>query len=387
LTNAPAARSIVFSFFIAISKETRVLSGPEQLAWVEAFFQAFNAQEFAGLLTFRLDDNIGNYASPADPVRVQIENVIAAYQRRDLEEDLIARAIELRPRNGALAALARSRKAVAAPDDVHLERLIRETNSFLDFGKWLERANLVQVCVCRIEIQVAGGQVFGTGFLVGPDLLLTNYHVMEPVVAFEDGPAGYTGPRARATDVVCRFDYKVLDSGAVNDGSKYRLAPAWRVALSPNDPGTRDPNPDELDFALVRLAERVGDQPLGARRGVPGDARRWISRPAGAAPPALAAHSPLFIVQHPEGAPIKLALDSDGIQTVDAARTRVRYSTNTEPGSSGSPCFDENWTLVAIHHSGSPDFRPTFNEGIPIDSIASDLTGRGIAGVFTPPTP
>ena len=41
--------------------------------------------------------------------------------------------------------------------------------------------------------------------------------------------------------------------------------------------------------------------------------------------------------QHPEGTPLKLALDTEAVISLNANNTRVLYSTNTEPGSSGSP--------------------------------------------------
>jgi V8-like Glu-specific endopeptidase len=59
----------------------------------------------------------------------------------------------------------------------------------------------------------------------------------------------------------------------------------------------------------------------------------------------------------------------------------VTYKTNTEAGSSGSPCFNANWDLVALHHSGDPNFdpghKPTYNEGIPFSAIANLLHERG----------
>ena len=72
--------------------------------------------------------------------------------------------------------------------------------------------------------------------------------------------------------------------------------------------------------------------------------------------------------------------------SVNANGTRVRYRTNTEPGSSGSPCFDQNWSLVALHHSGDPNFdgikQPEYNRGIPIAAIRSLIEARGLAGAL-----
>ena len=69
---------------------------------------------------------------------------------------------------------------------------------------------------------------------------------------------------------------------------------------------------------------------------------------------------------------------------VNGNRTRVRYRVNTEGGSSGSPVFDVNWNLLAIHHWGDPDARPMklarWNQGVPIDSIRPLIAKRGFAG-------
>jgi V8-like Glu-specific endopeptidase len=32
----------------------------------------------------------------------------------------------------------------------------------------------------------------------------------------------------------------------------------------------------------------------------------------------------------------------------------VQYTTDTLPGSSGSPVFNDNWEVVALHHAGGP---------------------------------
>jgi V8-like Glu-specific endopeptidase len=67
---------------------------------------------------------------------------------------------------------------------------------------------------------------------------------------------------------------------------------------------------------------------------------------------------------------------------VNHTGTRVRYRTNTEAGSSGSPCFDINWNLIALHHLGDPNYdqlhKPEYNQGIPISAIVQLLEHRGI---------
>ena len=75
---------------------------------------------------------------------------------------------------------------------------------------------------------------------------------------------------------------------------------------------------------------------------------------------------PIMIVQHPKAEPLALAVDTLGVQSLNANKTRVRYNTNTESGSSGSPCFNINWGLVALHHYGDPLYdQARYNQGIP----------------------
>jgi V8-like Glu-specific endopeptidase len=76
---------------------------------------------------------------------------------------------------------------------------------------------------------------------------------------------------------------------------------------------------------------------------------------------------------------MQVALDTQAIIKVNANRTRVQYRTNTLPGSSGSPCFNIDWQLVALHHSGDPAdvARAGFNQGIPMAAIVALLKSRG----------
>ena len=62
---------------------------------------------------------------------------------------------------------------------------------------------------------------------------------------------------------------------------------------------------------------------------------------------------------------MKLAIDTQSVIGVNANGTRVRYKTNTEGGSSGSPVFDMLWNLSALHHYGDPSYSsPTYNQGV-----------------------
>ncbi|HKB06093.1 MAG TPA: trypsin-like peptidase domain-containing protein [Gemmataceae bacterium] len=222
--------------------------------------------------------------------------------------------------------------------------------------------------VCRVEV---GGAPRGTGFLVGPDVILTNHHVLDELIA----------AKGDGEQVACRFGYHVSDGGTPEEGTPVVLKPAfadWHLDSSPGltDPeenaGLPVPTGDQLDHALVRLADDIGNQPIFPD----GPTRGWVKVPAG--PPALAEGMAMAILQHPKGEPVKLALDTDSVQKVGP--TRVRYTTNTEQGSSGSPCFDTNWGLVALHHFGdSLHQQAQFNQGVPIAAIRARLTQVGAA--------
>ena len=67
----------------------------------------------------------------------------------------------------------------------------------------------------------------------------------------------------------------------------------------------------------------------------------------------------------------------DAIIGMNNNKTRVRYTTNTEGGSSGSPCFTINRELAALHHLGDPDFTPRYNQGITMSAILALLEQRG----------
>ena len=86
-------------------------------------------------------------------------------------------------------------------------------------------------------------------------------------------------------------------------------------------------------------------------------------------------------IQHPAGRPKEVALQDNRIVKVFAEV--IRYETDTEPGSSGSPVFDNGWEIIALHHSGG-DRAPSDpsgntwlnNEGIRIDAIVKDLLSQ-----------
>lgn len=264
-----------------------------------------------------------------------------------------------------------------------LEKTLREDLGYFDPVRFRDQLFRFEGRVCRVELNNATG-TRGTAFLVGQDVVLTNYHVLMSAI---------TGNHP-ASAIRFRFDFKRLPNGDTADGMLVDLAAPndpqrpWLLGYGPyseaENQGTPDAAPPaagQLDYALVRLARSVGTDAVGADRTV----RGWIEIPA--TQPALAGLPMLFILQHPRGGPLQLAFDTQPQVTVQHGGLRVRYAINTEGGSSGSPVFDRDWKLVALHHYGDPDAgHPRYNQGVPIGAIRDHLNMTALAALGGPIT-
>ncbi|MGH2614249.1 MAG: effector-associated domain EAD1-containing protein [Thermomicrobiales bacterium] len=359
---------------------TMRLTGQQFQQFTQALLDAFTYQRLTELVRFRLDDNLARMAM-GDDLQEIVFKLIRTAEAEGWTDRLLLAARESNPGNPQLLAFSQQfGLAPATPPRPELERLIKQTNSFLDIAQWRRRLGEIEAQVCRVEIDAPQRRGFGTGFLLGPDVVMTNYHVMQPVIE---------GQGAQAEHVTLRFDYKRLEDGTtLNPGKTYRLAAEWLIDKSPSsavdlqpEPKSGAPAPDELDYALLRTAGAPGHDPVGDRPDPESPPRKWVEAPA--QPYAFVADTALSIVQHPQGGPLKLALDDDGVIGLNGNGTRVMYKTNTEPGSSGSPCFNSNWELVALHHSGDPNYspghQPAYNQGIPFAAILQLLQDRGHA--------
>jgi endonuclease G len=199
---------------------------------------------------------------------------------------------------------------------VVLERLIGDNDlievAFLEAGYRAARS------VGRIDVRRDGGHLgFGTGSLISPRLLLTNNHVLESA--------------ADAVDSRVEFDYQVDPDGVPLHAVSFALDPD---AFFITDP--------ELDYALVAVVERSGTRQLG----------EFGWNPLIAAEGKVLRGEKVNIVQHPGGEPKQLALRENKV--VDLLERFIHYQTDTAPGSSGSPVYNDEWELIALHHSGVP---------------------------------
>lgn len=360
------------------------------LEFSDALLDAYpDISNFDALLFYRLETPRPSI-SLGNTIPNIILDVITYFQCRDRTTDFLIAARQSNPDNVKLLEV-----AIKAGADIklsvqnfngsqiqsientrELERIIRPANPELKIVVFKEKLGQIEGRICRIEyVNSDGKQIYGTGFLIGPDLLLTNYHVMEEVI----------NNHVSSESVKCRFDYKELADGTILSGNIVKLSEQnWLVdysnysELDLTDTLNPLPEENELDYALLSLQDGIGDKPIGNNPEPNAAKRGWIDLSDIDYP--FETDSGIIIVQHPEGEPLKLTIDTQSLILVNDNKTRVRYRTNTEKGSSGSPCFNMNLDIVALHHSGDPNFEqfhhPTYNQGIPISKIFRLISDR-----------
>jgi len=215
---------------------------------------------------------------------------------------------------------------------------------FLPLG-WYKTG--LQRCAAVARIESLLGTRLGTGFLVKASdffpnrsdselVLLTNAHVISP----DDKPyPGALPPEAAVA--IFEANNQTFSVGEV----------LWSC------------DPDHLDATFVTLRSL-------------GEGAELCPLKPPAAPFKRGEQQRVYVIGYPEGGGLSFSLQ-DSIW-LDTDGTLLHYRTPTNPGSSGSPVFDEQfWTVVALHHAGDKDMprlngaegRYEANEGIAISAI------------------
>lgn len=205
----------------------------------------------------------------------------------------------------------------------------------------LQRANGVA--------RIRHGQKCGTGFLVrgealapqweGKQVLVTNNHVIatEPILEITMKPR-----QAKVT-----FD--ALHGGGMNQ-------PEFKVK---GDKVLWESPIPELDTTCVELdreVEGIEDYPVGDM-------------------PLRDLEPRIYVIGHPMGGELSFSFQDNKL--IDINDRRIHYRSPTEPGSSGSPLFNEEWELIGLHHAGGQEMsrlddktqKHPANEGIPWDAV------------------
>ncbi|MGK7907500.1 MAG: trypsin-like peptidase domain-containing protein [Synechococcus sp.] len=224
-----------------------------------------------------------------------------------------------------------------------LERFLPKRFSFeADVGELLRGLKLAN-SVCKITFADRSPDESGTGVLIAPNLVLTNYHVLS---------------LERDADLnevarVCRFEFGYVSP-------KFGEFRRTQTLNADVDTPVIVASPiDKLDYALIRLGggADVAIDPVPLNHST-----------------ELGKNSPLNILQHPEGEQMKVSLSNNGVIKTNKARGLVLYVNPTKQGSSGSPCFNENWELVALHHKGLATPFGSIREGILFSAIYPEIS-------------
>ncbi|MFN5557818.1 MAG: DNA/RNA non-specific endonuclease [Chryseotalea sp.] len=207
-------------------------------------------------------------------------------------------------------------------DDIPLEWMIGPTMDIKDFPPH-ELAKSKGKPVARIHELVPNTQPlgFGTGFLVAPNILITNHHVF-PTKDYADG-------------CVANFLHEKDSDNRILNGLTFKLRPDIFFYSF-----------EDLDYALVYVQEEsitdnkelkeFGFLPLIATRG------------------KIIEGSPINIIQHPLGGHKKYAYEQNVITNINDEVGIIEYTTDTQVASSGSPCLNDAWEVAALHYTGVP---------------------------------
>jgi endonuclease G len=208
--------------------------------------------------------------------------------------------------------------AGARPSTTELERLMGNNDLVDEF--YLQRAIVAARPVMRITLRDAAGRERGwaTGFMVSPRLLLTNWHVFPT--------------QEETANAVSEANY-VLDI-AGNPAPSYRFTVRGDLFYL-SDAG--------LDFALVAVDPLAQDgqtilEQFGYHRLVP-------------QPNKIREGECMTIVQHPGGERRQFSIRENRLCRI--LDQFIWYQSDTAPGSSGAPAFNDSFQVVALHHSGA----------------------------------
>lgn len=243
-------------------------------------------------------------------------------------------------------------------DRDYLERVFGKER-FIGFDRW-KRA--LDACEAIARVERASGAGVGTGFLLRGDalhpafgdqpVLLTNAHVID-----REGNGG----ALRLEDARIRFEV------AARRTPQYAPLTVERILWS-SPPGDVGVTGDPLKCCDVAICALMG---LTPNAGVLGKAKRL---------PIVSTASRAFIIGHPDGDGLQFSIADSELLDIDDAGKLVHYRTPTVGGSSGSPVFDLDWQVFAIHHAGD-DAAPRLhgsgtyaaNEGISMEALVQAI--------------
>ena len=223
-------------------------------------------------------------------------------------------------------------------DNIAFERIIGESDLFPI--SYLESGLRAGESVCRISVRDAYGRIqgYGTGFMVSDSLIMTNNHVIRS--------------ERVALNSLVEFNFQ--------EDKDFMPCPSYNYKL---DPARLFITNEELDFTLVAVKENE----INGKKASDFGYLELIKETN-----KILEGEYVSIIQHPKGGPKAVTIRENEVRAING--DYMHYLTDTEPGSSGSPVFNDQWMVVALHHSGVPDPDKKgnwiANEGVRISSIS-----------------
>ncbi len=291
----------------------------------------------------RLQTKVNLSASEAKAVDTEVRRRARTKMFRQTLAGVKQENIEARVAGEALTI---SRQTQVVPPDAR-EKVWGDSIDFVS-AAFLQRGAQIARSVGRVTDK--NGTTHGSGVLIGEGLFLTSHHVIK------------TARQAR--QLCLEFDYECDLSGRMRESTRFNLDASFFIT---------DPE-NGLDFTIIGVGDVI-DGP-----------ENLIS--FGISPLSTAGDKHMIgeftnIVQHPQDRFKEVVLRENRL--VNRSDDCLYYVADTEPGSSGSPVYNSEWQMIALHHWGGPwiDGGNTFdpqkfeiNEGIRISSIIGKLKSR-----------
>ena len=261
-----------------------------------------------------------------------------------LKPDFLAKDDNLQSRKEMISAIG------TEPPEFAFERAIGINDSV--YSNFCELITMAKQKVGRIVIK-NNNKILGyaTGFMVSERLLLTNWHVFQNA--------------ADAADSEVQFSYELNVFGRPGSPVVFKL--------NSNDFFYSS---KELDYCFVAVNKMdvsgnidlssIGYLYLDPDIGKLGEEEKEL----------------LNIIHHPEGDYKQLSIRENKFKRI--LPTTLWYESDTAQGSSGSPVFNDQWQVVALHHMGVPAKTPDGRNYIDKDGkIIVPVNGKvDIAKIF-----